>query len=187
MTDVEKKPCRKCGELNPVSNDYCRHCGAVLEISTIAVKAQRGPVLPAVRKIRFRYVFLTAAAMLGLMTVLFSIFAAVSWLVFDAAIEQRIENLGSVKGGFVGVTITIGSLFLLAFGLGGFGISWLAKRRSAVEPMISSVLVLALFTAIGLTISEDAPIITAVLFLPSVASAGLGSKLGMVLGGSKGK
>ena len=70
MSEAEKKePCRKCGTENPVTNEYCCSCGAVLQISTSVMKAQPKAKLPIVNSFQIKWVFTGLFVILGLGTV----------------------------------------------------------------------------------------------------------------------
>lgn len=177
----DQPPCRKCKTPNPISNEYCRKCGAVLTVSTAEVRAQPKPVLPDRKGIRWHWVGMGSLVILGLAVVLQLILLAAAWMVIDS--PTRIYGTGSSTDNFIGFSMMAGILFLLSFVFGGIAITWLSKRHSILEPIIASFFVLLLLACAGWSVTEDAPFLAALAALPLAILAGLGGKLGELLAG----
>ena len=171
------EPCRKCGTPNPEANQYCRGCGAVLNVSTAMVEAQRSLLLPASRGIKLRWIALGAASMLGFAAVLVGALVVVVGATAGAA-----AGGGSVADRLRGLPIAASVVLLLAFGLGGVSVAWMSRGRTVLEPVISSLAVLALLGAAASTLSADAVWVAALLALPGALLAGLGGWVGELFG-----
>ncbi len=176
-------PCRKCGTPNPIGNEYCRKCGAVLAVPTAAVKAQRRPVLPAMKGIRWRWVGMSVLVILGAMAILLGAVMLVAYFAFDALMDTKFHDLGGMTSEFLGLAIAVVTSFLVAFALGGLAVAWLAGRRIVMEPVIAAFVVLTLLGVVGSAVTGDALLIAAVMLLPSAALAGLGGRLGDLVAG----
>ncbi|MDJ0764337.1 MAG: zinc ribbon domain-containing protein [Myxococcota bacterium] len=180
MAHVSEKPCRKCGVKNPVTNHYCRSCGAFLSVSTTAILAARKPILPAVKKIRLRWIGLSAFVILGLLSLIFGAVLLATWVGSDSGFRGNRLDSSAIARDFSG-TVLIGIfLFLLAFGLAGIAMAWLVRGRAVVELGIASIVVLILLAVIGSALSDDVLFIAAVLLVPAAALACLGGKLGEI-------
>ena len=176
------EPCRKCGTPNPVANQYCRKCGATLDVSTVEVKAQRRPVLPSLSGIRWRWVGLGALVTLGIVSTMLGGLAVIARFAISVGPGSVCVDLASLADRFIGLAIAAVATFLLAFGLGGMFTGWVARRRAAAEAVLASIAVLILTGSAGMLLTEDAPIVAAVLALPSAVLAALGGRLGGLLG-----
>ena len=175
---MDTRPCRKCKTPNPVTNQYCRSCGAVLQVSTTLVKAQPKTILPLVRKFRWKWVALGVPVILGAATIALLGFVVVAALLFDSATTGgSLSTLGSRAPG---LAIAGGVVFLLAFALGGMVVGRMAGERSIAEPALASLLVLGLLAAAATPLSGDAALIAAVLALPAAIAAGFGGSFGAV-------
>jgi hypothetical protein len=175
---METRPCRKCKTPNPVTNQYCRSCGAVLQVSTTLVKAQPKTILPLVRKFRWKWVALGVPVILGAATIALLAFVAASALLLDsAATSGSLSSLGARAPGLV---VFGGAMFLLAFALGGLVVGRMSGQRSIAEPALASLVVLGVLAAAGTPLSGDAALIAAVLALPAAIAAGFGGSFGAV-------
>lgn len=181
MTGKETLPCRKCGAPNPLGNEYCRKCGAVLSVATAEVKAQRKPVLPAVKQLKWGWAFLGALIMLGIITILLGAVFFLAKVVFDVKSAGASPDLRTLASDFLGVSIIAALAFLAAFGLGGAAVSWMSRSRLVLEPAIGAFMVLALLAVIGSVLSRDLGIAAGVMLMPSAALAALGGRLGVAL------
>lgn len=179
------EPCRKCGSPNPKTNQYCRSCGAVLEVSTTLVKAQRSWILPAAKGIRWKWVVFGAFATLGLAGVLLAGLYLIASLLLSDTAGLGVTDLASLRDELLGFVIVSAALFLLAFGLGGVATSLVARRRAVIESAIAAFFVLILFGAVGISVTSDAVVVAAVLALPCVALAGLGGWIGELFAGGR--
>ncbi len=178
MGEDEIQPCRKCHAPNPISNEYCRECGALLSVSTVAIMAQSGPILPAVKKIRWQWVGLGALAILGLIAVFLGILTLIAWLFIGVTGGIGVRDLGALTDEFLGLSIAAVTLFLAAFGFGGVTVALLSKHRIIFEPVIAALVVLILLGVVGSAMTNDAPFVAAIFGLPSAVLAGLGSRIG---------
>jgi hypothetical protein len=172
MEENNLKICRKCATPNREDNVYCKKCGAVLDVQTTAVKAQKKPVVPQLKEMRWRYVFIGVFVMLGIV----SLMSAVALLAG--------QGLGFGALGFEGIASDIvrtgaiaAGLFFVAFGLSGVVLAWLARARITREVAIATTLVLAVFGVVGSLLTADALIVAGLLWVPSVASSVLGARL----------
>jgi len=181
MNQEITRPCRKCGAPNPLSNEYCRKCGALLDVATAEIKAQRRPILPSVREIHWRWVGMSALVILGLMAILMGVLSLVAWLVFDVINKAKFHDFGSMTDELAGLAIAAFTLFVISFGLGGLVVAWLTNQRTVVEPTIAAFVVLALLGVVGSAITDDALWAAAVMLVPSAALAGLGGHVGELL------
>lgn len=172
------RPCRKCKTPNPATNQYCRSCGAVLQVSTTLVKAQPKTLLPFVRKFRWKWVALGVPVILGAATIALLGFAVAAAVLLDAgATSGSLSSLGSRAPG---MAIVGGVVFLLAFALGGLVVGRMARERSIAEPALASLIVLGVLAVAGTPLSGDAALIAAVLALPAAIAAGFGGSFGAV-------
>lgn len=166
------KICRKCATENRADNIYCKKCGAVLDVKTVQIKAQAKPVAPKLRGIGWRYVLIGVFVMLGFVC----FFGGAAFLVskmlgfFSGGFESIADNLLSIG---IGAT----ALFVVAFGISGVVLAWLAKERITNEVSISATVVIAALGAAGAAVTVDIAIVAALLFVPSVVSAVLGVKM----------
>ncbi|MCP4679855.1 MAG: hypothetical protein GY854_31055 [Deltaproteobacteria bacterium] len=181
MNRETSRPCRKCGSPNPLSNEYCRQCGAVLDVATAEVKAQRRPILPAVKEIHWRWVGMSALVTLGLMAILMGVLSLVAWLVFDVINQAEFYDFGAMTNEFAGLAIAAVTLFIISFGLGGLAIAWITKQHTVIEPTIAAFVVLTLLGVVGSSVTDDALWAVAVMLVPSAALAGLGGHVGELL------
>jgi hypothetical protein len=175
---MESRPCRKCKTPNPATNQYCRSCGAVLQVSTTLLKAQPKTLLPFVRKFRWKWVALGVPVILGAATIALLGFTLAAAVLLDAgATGGTLRSLGSRAPG---MAVAGGVAFLLAFALGGLVVGRMARQRSIAEPALAALIVLGLLAAAGTPLSGDAALIAAVLALPAAIAAGLGGSFGAV-------
>ena len=125
MAGNKTRVCSKCNTRNPVSNDYCRQCGAVLGVSTtMFLKAKSLLVLPATKELSWRWVGLGSLVIIGLMALFAIVLSLAAWLIVDFSSQSGGGDLGAIFNEFVGLSIVAGTLFLAAFGFGGVLISW---------------------------------------------------------------
>lgn len=175
---METLPCRKCKTPNPSTNQYCRSCGAVLQVSTALVEAQPKTILPFVRRFRWKWVALGVPVILGAATIALVGFAIVASLLLGAgATGGSLASLGSRAPG---LAVAGGAVFLLAFALGGLVVGRMARERSIAEPALASLIVLGVLAAAGSALSGDAALVAAVLALPAAVAAGFGGSFGAV-------
>jgi len=170
------KPCRKCGAVNVETNAYCRECGAVLSVSTSIVGSQGRPVEPGPTGFRWRWVGLSALAMLGTTAVALAGFVAVAVLALD--LGEAMGSLGSMGQRFPALAAGFGLSFLAAFFVGGLAAARVSRGRTVAEPVVGALVVLTVLGLAGLGASEDAPILAGVLALPCAAAAGVGGWIG---------
>lgn len=162
-------PCRKCGTSNPTSNQYCKQCGAVLRVSTEVVRAQRAPVSPVDTRFKFRYVLIGALVMLGLS-------AAAVGLALLCGVRNGVSEAGIV-GGLMMFTLSVGTIFVVSFGLSGALLSLFADRAVGRESFVAAVLVIAALGVIGSTVVFDLLITAGVLLLPTAFAAWIGARV----------
>jgi len=175
---MESRPCRKCQTPNPVTNQYCRSCGAVLQVSTTLVKAQPKTILPFARKFRWKWVVLGVPVILGAATIAIVGFTVAAAVLLDpGAASGSLSSLGSRAPG---LTVAGGAVFLAAFVLGGLVLGRMAGERSIAEAALASLIVLGVLAAAGTPLSNDAALIAAVLALPASIAAGIGGSFGAV-------
>jgi hypothetical protein len=173
---MDARPCRKCNTPNPATNQYCRSCGAVLQVSTTLVKAQPKTILPFVRRFRWKWVALGVPVILGATTIALLGFALVATVLLGATAGAG--SLSSIGSRAPGLLVAGGIVVLAAFALGGLAVGRMAKERSIAEPALASLVVLGVLAVAGTTISGDAALIAAVLALPCAAAAGFGGGFG---------
>lgn len=169
-------PCRKCGEPNPETNQYCQKCGAVLHVSTRMVQAQPKAIHPIIHKFSKRWLLIGLFTMLGAAT--FAALIAFVLLIFVFSIKIGSANGGLLNTGAVGVFILVALVFLCAFGIGGFLITWISKKVRVLEPALSALIVVLIVGVLGRSISTDALIGALLLSVPSAVFAGLGGWIG---------
>jgi hypothetical protein len=166
------KVCRKCATSNREDNVYCKKCGAVLDVQTTAVKAQKKPVVPQLKEMRWRYVLVGVFVMLGVVSLM-------SAVAFFTGQGLGFGSLGI--DGFASEIIRTGAiaagLFFVAFALSGAVLTWLAKSRITREVTVAVTLVLAVLGVVGSLLTDDALIVAGLLWAPSVAFALLGARL----------
>ncbi len=176
MSTLSQQPCRKCRTLNPVGNQYCRKCGAVLEVSTTEVRAQPRPIKPTIKEIRWRWIALGALVVLGVVTLLLGIFITLTYLIMSSTFEQT-KDLAAAAEHFGGVMAGGAMVFIAAFGIGGAATTWLSRQSSFVEPALSALIVVVLLTIIATSMVDGALWITGILVAPCIFMAGLGGRL----------
>jgi hypothetical protein len=179
------EPCRKCQAPNPKTNQYCRSCGALLDVSTTLINAQRSWILPAAKGIRWKWVLLGAFAMLGFVAILIGGLSLVTAVVAGDEIGARVTDLAGLARELFGLVIAATALFLVAFGLGGLATSLVARRRTVLESVIAGLAALLLLGAVSTALAVDAVWVVLVLALPSAALAGLGGWIGELFSGGK--
>lgn len=175
---MDDLPCRKCKTPNPATNQYCRSCGAVLQVSTSLIEAQPKTILPFVRRFRWKWFALGVPVILGTATLAMVGFAAIAFAIFD--MSYRAGTLASLGSQAPWLAVAGCGAFLLAFVLGGLIVGRVARQRLIAEPALSSLFVLGVLAAVGTPVSRDAALVAAGFALPSAAAAGLGSWLGTV-------
>lgn len=164
--------CRRCQTPNRTDNAYCRKCGVALNISTTEIRAQRKPVMPKLRGMQWRFLFVGFFVMLGI----------VFTLVAVSAFTARVLGLGgtSIDGiaqNVLPLTFATAGIFFVGFGVSGYVLAWLARRRISTEVAVSTTLVLALLGVVGSLVTPDLAIVAGVAFVPSLVSAVLGVRL----------
>jgi hypothetical protein len=175
---MDALPCRKCQTPNPATNQYCRKCGAVLQVATALVQAQPKTLLPFTRRFRWRWVALGVPVILGAATLAVVGIAVAATAVLDS--NETAGSLAALGSRAPGLAVGAGAAFLLAFAVGGLVVGRMAKERSIAEPALASLVVLCLLAAAASPLSGDAPLIAAVLALPAALAAGLGGWFGVV-------
>jgi hypothetical protein len=173
---MDAQPCRKCQTPNPATNQYCRKCGAVLQVSTTMVEAQPKTILPFVKRFRWKWVALGVPVILGAATIALVGFAAIAAVVLGASAGTG--SLSSLGSRAPGLAIGGGVALLVAFALGGLVVGKMARERSIAEPALAALIVLGVLAAAGTSLSGDALLIAAVLALPCAAAAGFGGGFG---------
>ena len=177
MSEENLRPCRKCKAPNRVDNTYCRKCGAVLDVGTTEIRAQRKPVMPRFEGMRWRYVLIGIFVMLGF--VFFLSFAA---FIAGRALGFGSGGIGSLATNIIQIGFIAAALFFVAFGISGVVLAWLARDRITREVALSTVLVIGMLGVVGSLLTSDFLIVAGLLFLPSLASAVLGVRLTKVAG-----
>jgi len=181
-TSQKRQPCRKCGKPNPSSNDYCRQCGALLEISTAMLQAQKRPIMPIVKGLSWKWILISTLVTIGFAAVLLSGVALLAWLFFDRASSPGPTDLASTLKDFAGFAAGGVTAFLLAFGLASFTIARIAGRPTAIEAVISAFAVHSLLATVGSALTSDAIYVAILMVIPSAVVAGLGGKVGELFG-----
>jgi len=169
--------CRKCGTPNPKTNQYCKSCGAVLNVATAMVRAQPRTLMPFRERFRWRWVFLGALVMLGIGAFAVVGIGIAGAVLLGAAATGSLTDIGSRAPGFAAAA---GGVFLLAFALGGFAVAKMSKGRTVAEPAVASLMVLALIGATSMALSPDALVAAAILALPGALAAAAGGWFGEV-------
>lgn len=174
------RSCRKCGSQNPDGNQFCNRCGCVLDVATALVRAQPKTILPFIQGFRWRWVALSALAIMGTTTL------AAAGVGLGAA---RVMGGGAAGGSLAGIAskapglmAVSGAAALAAFALGGFVSAKMSRGRTVAEAGAAALVVVALWTAVGVTFSGDAPLVGAILALPSAVAAAFGGWLGEIGG-----
>jgi len=168
--------CRKCGSPNPDSNQYCNKCGCVLDVATSLVRAQPRTLLPFVQRFRWRWVGLSALVIMGTTTV-----AAIGVVAAAAVILGQgpaPDSLGAIAARAPGLAALTAVAVLAAFWLGGLVSARMSRGRTVAESALAALVVLGLLTAVGSSLSRDAPLGAALLALPCAFAAALGGWLG---------
>ena len=168
MVSGDTVNCRKCGVENPALNQYCRHCGAVLKVSTRILKAQRLPVVPRDGRFKWRFVFIGVFVMVGMAA------AAIALAIF-LGLNVGIAEKGVIDG-LASFSATVGGIFLASFGVSGFLLSLLAGRAAGKESFIAAILAVTLLGVVGSVLAFDLLITAAVVLLPAGVSAWFGAR-----------
>jgi hypothetical protein len=187
MAQDKTKVCTKCNTPNPISNDYCRKCGAVLGVSTTLIqRAKSLLVLPVTKKMSWRWVGLGALIIIGMMSVFVAVLSLISWMILDFSSRTGSGDLGAIFNEFIGLSIVAATLFLAAFGFGGVLISWFAKPRTVFEPGLAAILVLVLLGTVASSLVDDAALLAGIMAVPAAILAWLGGRIGSIFAGKEG-
>jgi hypothetical protein len=176
------KSCRKCGAPNPDGNQYCHKCGCVLDVATSMVRAQPKTLLPFVQTFRWRWVALSALAIMGTTALAAAGLGAGAAGLLDRGIADG--SLGSIATRAPGMAAVAGAVALLAFALGGLASARMSRGRTIAEAGAGALIAVALWTAVGSSLSTDALLVGALLALPCAIAAAFGGWLGE-LGGRR--
>jgi hypothetical protein len=174
----EVKICSRCNTHNPATNGYCRQCGSALGITTTMIKAKPRLALPETKGVRWHWAFLGALIILGLMTLLIGALFVIGWLTVDIYGEAEVRDLGVLIDDFLGLFVAVVSIMLISFGFGGMAISLFSSRSTVYEPGLAALMVLILLGIVGIPLTEDAPVLSAIMVIPAVILAWLGARLG---------
>ncbi len=186
MAENTTKVCSKCNTPNPISNDYCRKCGAMLGVSTtMFLRAKSLLVLPATKEMSWRWVGLGTLLIIGLMSVFMALLSFTAWLILDFSSSTGTGDLGAIFDEFFGLSIVAAILFLAAFGFGGVLISWFSKPRTVYEPGIAAILVLVLLGTVASSLIDDAALLAGILAIPAAILAWIGGRIGSVFAGKE--
>ena len=168
-----KEPCRKCGSLNPNSNEYCSSCGAVLKISTNLMRAQPKIVVPIISRFKIKWVIMGIFIMLGTGTIAISLTLLIGISLFK---RHGADNLSELF-------FTISFLMGLSFMTGGAIMSLMSKSSKIAESIFASILAALLFGFAGSSVSSDILKASLILIVPGALIAGLGAFLGIKIKG----
>jgi hypothetical protein len=150
----------------------------VLDVATSLVRAQPRTFIPFVQRFRWRWVGLSALVIMGTTTL-----AAVGVGIAAAGTLGRGgggDSLGAAAARAPGLAALAVGAVLAAFCLGGIVSARMSRGRTVAESALAGLVVLALLTAAGSTLSHDAPLAAALLALPCAFVAALGGWLGEV-------
>ena len=167
------EPCRKCGALNPESNEYCSNCGAVLKISTNVMRAQPKVSVPIINRFKIKWVLMGIFVMLGTGTI-----ATILTLLIGISLFKR-NGAGNLSELFFTISLLMG----LSFMTGGAIMSFMSKSSKIAESILASILAALLFGFAGSSISSDILNASLILIIPGALIAGLGAFLGIKIKG----
>jgi len=165
----EVKACRICGEMNPDTNQYCKECGRLLNVTTKEMRAQRRPILPVIRKLRLRWILAGIPVTLG---------AAALGLAGSIALTLLVPSIApSTREGSLSFLLSFGTttiVQLVFFFIGGFVLSWIAGESGAAEPAVAAFVTVILGGFVGAVYSPDVLIIAFLMAVPATICAAFG-------------
>lgn len=147
------------------------------------INAQRRPIIPRIRGLSWSWVAICSLVILGFAAVFESGVALYSWIFLEKSGGVGRGDLASTFREFAGFAVAGVAVFLLAFGLGAFAVSRIAKRPMTAESIISAFAVHGLLAFAGSALSRDAYIVSIIMVIPSAVIAGLGARIGELIGG----
>jgi hypothetical protein len=148
----------------------------VLDVATALVRAQPRTILPFIQRFRWRWVALSALAIMGTTTLSAAgVGVAAAAMLGDAA---SAGSLGAIASRAPGLLVIAGAAALGAFAIGGLVSARMSRGRTVAEAAAAALVVVSLWTGVGATFSGDAPLVGAVLALPSAVAAAFGGWLG---------
>jgi len=182
MSKTERKDrCRKCGEVNPLSNEYCASCGAVLTIATSEMHAQPLAVQPDLKRFEFKWVITGVLIMLGTGTL--AVAAGVLWGV--VVFRNGLGGVEGIESTASKMLVVLSILTGISFAAGGAIISIMSKKARIAEAVVSSMLAAALLGIAGLNISSDFLNAIFMMVIPGSLLAGAGAHAAAKVTGEK--
>jgi hypothetical protein len=132
--------------------------------------------MPFVQRFRWRWVGLSALVIMGATTLAAAgVGAAAAGMLSEGAAADSIGGIAAKAPGLAALAV---AAVLAAFLLGGIVSSRMSRGRTVAEPALAALVVLGILTAVGSSISGDAPLAGAILALPCAFVAALGGLLG---------
>jgi ribosomal protein L40E len=168
------EPCRKCKTENPLTNEYCSNCGALLSISTRELKAQPKAKIPIINSFEIKWVFIGIFVILGVATI--AIFLAVMFSMFF--LKNGEMNFKSTASTFVFIV----SIFSgISFAAGGAVISYMSGKSKVIESLISSFICALLLGIAGSSVSSQFLTVIMILIIPFALLSAIGAYWGVKL------
>jgi hypothetical protein len=168
------KICRKCSAENPDTNQYCKNCGAVLEVSTKMVMAQPKTIIPPIKRIKKRWIIYGMLIMFGSIAVATLLSSFIIFMIFNAS-DKNITELWYNNPG---LPVFIVAIYLILFFAGGLIITVITKSVTVAEPAIAAVLAIICIGAAAGSISGDALYGVMILTIPGSVSSAAGGWAG---------
>jgi hypothetical protein len=119
---------------------------------------------------------LSALVIMGTTTLAIAGVGAAAIGVFDQALAA--QSLGAAAARAPGLAVVAVVAVLAAFGVGGLVSARMSRGRTVAESALAALVVLGLLTAVGSSLSHDAPVGAALLALPCAFTAALGGWMG---------